>query len=184
MTLQDLRIDSTWTLFLDRDGVINRRIMDDYVRTWDQFEFLAGVPEAIKLLAGIFGKIIVVSNQQGIGKGLMTENDVQQIHRRMTDEIVQAGGRIDAVYISPYLHSDGSFMRKPNVGMALRSRRQFREISFNRSIMAGDSLSDMIFGKRAGMKTVLISPDAELAKKHPRQIDYLYPDLISFVHAI
>ena len=72
MNLQDLKIDRGWTLFLDRDGVINRRIVDDYVKSWDQFKFLPGVPDAIKRLAGVFGRIIVVSNQQGIGIGLMT----------------------------------------------------------------------------------------------------------------
>ncbi|MEI6682168.1 MAG: HAD family hydrolase [Bacteroidota bacterium] len=184
MNLQDLRIDGTWSLFLDRDGVINRRIVDDYVKTWEQFEFLPGVTDAIRKFSLLFGRIIVVSNQQGIGKGLMTENELQTIHERMVDEIKSQGGRVDAVYHSPYLHSDRSVMRKPNVGMALKARRQFPELRFNRSVMAGDSLSDMIFGKRAGMTTVFIAGDAETAKKHPRQIDFLCTDLISLANAL
>ena len=184
MNLRHLQIDHTWTLFLDRDGVINRRIPDNYVKSRDQFEFLPGVPESIKLFSGIFGRVIVVSNQQGIGKGLMTETDVNSIHKRMMDEIGLAGGKIDAVFFSPHLDSENSFMRKPNVGMALRARKQFPEIRLNHSVMAGDSLSDMIFGKRTGMKTVLISPDKEIVKKYPHQIDFYFPDLISFANEI
>jgi histidinol-phosphate phosphatase family protein len=179
MNLQHLKINTAWTLFLDRDGVINRRIVDDYVKTWDQFEFLPGVVDAMNQFHKVFGRIIVVSNQQGVGKGLMSEKDVQLVHSGMMEEIENAGGKIDAVFFSPHLRSEQSVMRKPNVGMALRARRQFPEIRFNRSVMAGDSLSDMYFGKRAGMKTVLISPDSSLAKLHPRQIDFVFPDLIS-----
>ena len=184
MNLQHLKIDGTWTLFLDRDGVINNRIVDDYVKTWDQFQFLPGVIEAIKRFHQVFGRIIVVSNQQGVGKGLMTEKDVHSIHTRMMAEIENSGGRVDAVFFSPNLKSDRSFMRKPNAGMALKSRKQFPEIHFNHSVMAGDSLSDMIFGKRTSMKTVLISPDTTLAKLHPRLIDFIYPDLISMANAL
>ncbi len=184
MNLQHLGIDRTWTLFLDRDGVINRRIVDGYVRTWDQFEFLPGVPEAIKLFHLKFGRIVVVSNQQGVGKGLMHDEEVQSIHHRMMEEIKKTGGKVDVVFYSPHLQSERSVMRKPNVGMALKARKQFHELNFRRSLMAGDSLSDMIFGKRVGMKTVLISHCNDLAKRHPLQIDYVYPDLISLAHAL
>jgi len=179
MNLKQLQIDKSWTLFLDRDGVINRRIVDDYVKTRDQFVFLPGVPDALKKFHEVFGRIIVVSNQQGVGKGLMSETEVDFVHEYMQNEIKNAGGNIDAVFYSPHLQSDKSIMRKPNIGMALKARRQFSEIRLNRSVMAGDSISDMIFGKRAGMKTVLISADPGPAQLYPRQIDYLYPDLIS-----
>jgi histidinol-phosphate phosphatase family protein len=183
MNLQHLKIDRTWSLFLDRDGVMNRRIIDDYVKTWEQFEFLPGVTDAMKRFHQIFGRIIVVTNQQGVGKKLMTETEVMSIHDRMVEEIIVAGGNIDAVFYSPHIHSDGSVMRKPNIGMALKARRQFSDIHFNRSVMAGDSHSDMIFGKRLGMTTILISHDINLAKIHPRQIDFCYPDLISLSNA-
>ena len=177
-------IDRTWSLFLDRDGVINQRIVDDYVKTWDQFRFLPGVTEAMQRFHRLFGRIIVVSNQQGVGKGLMSDQDVQSIHLRMISEIETAGGKVDAVYFCPSLKSDGSFMRKPNIGMALKSRKQFPGIRFNRSVMAGDSLSDMIFGKRVGMKTMLISGDVKLAKMHPRLVDFIFPDLITLANAL
>ncbi|MCK9421685.1 MAG: HAD-IIIA family hydrolase [Bacteroidales bacterium] len=184
MTLYNLKIDRNWTLFLDRDGTINRRIVDTYAKEWTQFEFIPGVKDAMHAFSEIFGKIIVVTNQQGIGKGLMTEDDVNGIHQKMTLEIEQAGGHIDAIFFSPYLKSDHNFHRKPAVGMALQARKKFPEIRLNRSIMAGDSISDMIFGKRSGMKTVLLSHDPALAKQHPKLVDFFFPDLISFAHAL
>ena len=182
--MRDLRIDGAWTLFLDRDGVINRRIVDGYVTKWDEFEFLPGVTEALKILSGKFGRIIVVSNQQGVGKGLMTGADVEAVHVRMVQEIGESGGRISTVLFSPHLHSEGSVMRKPGIGMALNARRQFPEIRFSRSVMAGDSLSDMRFGKRTGMKTVLISEDLQPARSYPRLIDFVFPDLLSLAYAL
>jgi histidinol-phosphate phosphatase family protein len=184
MNLKHLMIDRSWTLFLDRDGVINHRIVDDYVKTWEQFEFLPGSLEAMPLFRQRFGRIIVVSNQQGVGKGLMSDNQVAAIHLQMAEEIRKAGGRVDAVFYSPHLQSDRSFMRKPNIGMALKARKQFPEIRFSKSVMAGDSISDMIFGKRAGMKTILISTDSKPAQLYPRQIDYVFPDLISLANAL
>ena len=72
--------EENWTLFLDRDGVINRRLPGAYVQHWDQFEFLPGVLPALSILANYFAHLIIVTNQQGIGKGLMTESDLQKIH--------------------------------------------------------------------------------------------------------
>jgi histidinol-phosphate phosphatase family protein len=177
-------IDSGWSLFLDRDGVINTRISGGYVQKWEQFEFLPGVTDALKILSGEFQKIIVVSNQQGIGKGLMTEEDLNALHRKMISEIERMGGRIDRIYHSPYLEQEGSLKRKPNVGMGLMARKDFPGIKFKRSVMVGDSISDMIFGKRLKMINVFISGDIDQIRKNHRCIDFVYPDLISFAKAI
>lgn len=184
MNSENLKIDGGWTLFLDRDGVINKRVMDDYIRSWQQFEFLPGVRESVRILSGIFGKIIIVSNQQGIGKGLMSEADLEKIHQRMADEIEKEGGKIDRTYHSPFLETDNSILRKPNIGMALRARKEFPGINFKKSVMIGDSLSDMVFGKRLKMKTVFLSQDMELIRKGHTLIDFVYPDLISFTRTI
>src|SRR5512146_1139382 len=98
-----MKIDKSWTLFLDRDGVINKRIPGGYVREWQHFEFLPGVKEAMKIFSGLFGHVIIVSNQQGIGKGIMTEKDLEEVHARMISEIERSGGRIDRIYHSPFL---------------------------------------------------------------------------------
>ncbi|NQV02361.1 MAG: HAD-IIIA family hydrolase, partial [Bacteroidia bacterium] len=150
-------IDKEWSLFLDRDGVLNRRIVGSYVTQWNEFSWLPGVLEALKILSGIFGLVIVVTNQQGIGKGIMTKDALTLIHTKLLKEVEQQGGRIDAIYFSPHLQKEGSIMRKPNVGMALQARRELPEIRFKQAVMAGDSLSDMLFGRRLGMKTVFIS---------------------------
>lgn len=164
MTLSDLAIDKSWTLFLDRDGVINKKLENDYVKHWIEFEFIEGSIEAIKFLSTIFGKIIVVTNQQGIGKKLYRLEDLELIHKNMLYEINYHGGRIDKIYFSPYLQSENHPTRKPEIGMALEAQKDFPEINFKKSIMVGDSLSDMVFGKKAGMFTIYIS---EKTKQDP-----------------
>ena len=178
----DLKIDKSWTLFLDRDGVINQRIIGGYVQSWNQFEFLPGVLNAIRILNDHFGKTIVVSNQQGIGKGLMTDEDVRFIHDKMNQEISKAGGMIDKIYYSPFLANQNSFLRKPGIGMALKAKKDFYEIRFKQSVMVGDSLSDMLFGKRLKMKTVMLSREISLIRKGSDIIDFVYDDLISYAN--
>lgn len=157
MSLKNLNIDKSWTLFLDRDGVINRLREGDYVKSWEEFEFMPGVKEQIAALNQHFGKIIVVTNQQGIGKGLYTAADLEGIHLSMMLEIILAGGNIDRIYYAPQLAEENSEMRKPNTGMARLAKEEFPEIDFSRSIMAGDTISDMQFGRNAGMKTVFLA---------------------------
>ncbi len=184
MSYHRLQAGSGVTLFIDRDGVINRRIEGGYVRSWKEFEFLPGVLSALKDLSGRFVKIIVVSNQQGIGKGLMTEEDLSKVHERMIREIGAAGGRIDRVYHCPALESEGSFLRKPNVGMALRARKDFPSISFKRSVMVGDSLSDMLFGRRLKMFTVLLASDPAMIRSGHGLVDRVFPDLAAFAGSL
>lgn len=150
-------MDKSWTLFLDRDGVINRRLVDDYVKSWDTFAFLPDVPEAIAHFSDQFGRIVIVTNQQGIGKGLMAEINLQDTHYQMVVEVEKAGGRIDKVYFCPHHRQDNCACRKPRIGMAEQAKRDFPEIDFAKSIMIGDTPSDIEFGKRAGMRTVFVS---------------------------
>jgi D-glycero-D-manno-heptose 1,7-bisphosphate phosphatase len=183
LNFMNLKIDKSWTLFLDRDGVINQRLVDDYVKTLDQFQFVDGTLDAIRIFSEKFGTILVVSNQQGIGKKLMTNTELEKIHNHMINSVKDAGGRIDKVYYSPYLASEKHFSRKPEVGMGLMAKRDFINISFRKSIMAGDSISDVLFGKRLGMKTVFIG-DPKIARHNPHLIDFLFPDLITFANSI
>jgi histidinol-phosphate phosphatase family protein len=159
MNLKDLSFTKEWTLFLDRDGVISRRIADDYVTRWEDFRFLDGVLEAIASLSKVFGHIIIVSNQQGVGKGRMSAEDLQLIDLKMKEVIRQAGGRIDASYYSPYLSLENHPDRKPGTGMGMKAKADFPGIDFSKSIMVGDTISDMEFGKRLGMVTILICED-------------------------
>ena len=159
MTLKNLNINKNWTLFLDRDGVINKKIDNDYVKQWIEFEFIEGVLDALKFLNTVFGNIIVVTNQQGIGKKLYSKEDLEIIHKNMLYEIAYHGGKIDKVYFSPYLKSENHPYRKPGIGMALKAKEDISTINFKESIMVGDSMSDMEFGRNAGMKTIYISEE-------------------------
>ena len=177
MTLKDLHIDKSWTLFLDRDGVINKKLDNDYVKHWIEFEFLEGSIDAIKYLASVFGKIVVVTNQQGIGKRLYRIEDLELIHKNMLYEIAYHGGNIDKVYFSPYLTSENHPTRKPGIGMALNAQQDYPEIDFKKSIVIGDSMSDMEFGKNAGMKTIFIAEE----KKEDSKIDFNFKSLNELV---
>jgi histidinol-phosphate phosphatase family protein len=143
------------TLFLDRDGVINRKLEGDYVKEWDEFVFIEGVIDALKYLRPFFKYIIVVTNQRGISRGFMTSRDLEEIHSKMISELLLNGVKIDAVYYCP--DEEGSPNRKPQTGMALMAQSDFPQIIFDKSIMVGDSLSDLQFGAALGMKCVWVS---------------------------
>jgi histidinol-phosphate phosphatase family protein len=145
-----------WSLFLDRDGVINQRIPGEYVKRIGEFVFVPGALQAISEFAGIFKYVFVVTNQQGIGKGIMDELDLGIIHEYMLHEIQKAGGRIDKVYFCPGLAKDIPLCRKPQIGMALQAKNDFPDIDFTRSLMIGDSVSDIHFGQNAGMEAFYI----------------------------
>jgi len=175
-------IDKEWTLFLDRDGVINYEKKDDYIRNWQEFKFYEGAKDALKTFAKKFGTIIVVSNQRGIGKGLMTDEDLLDIHQNMQHEIESAGGRIDGIYYCTAVEPKAIY-RKPNPGMAFSAKRDFPEIDLDRSIIAGNKPSDMLFGKYAGMYSVYIaSTHPETPFPHPN-IDLRFNSLSDFAKA-
>lgn len=161
-------------LFLDRDGVLNTLRRNDYVKTPDELEILPGVPEAMALLRQQFARIFIVTNQQGIGKGLMTEADLQAIH----DKLLAAIGAVDRIYHCPELERSHSFRRKPNIGMALQARHDFPDIRLKGSVMIGDSRTDMLFGRRCGMTTVLVGDNSNVALSDPYLVDYRYASLL------
>jgi len=155
----------SWTLFLDRDGVLNRRLPGAYVRSWEEFEWLPRVLDALALLSHSFGRIVVVTNQQGIGKGLMGEEELAEVHRRMLAAVEAAGGRIDGIYYCPDLASSPNNCRKPAPAMAIQAKQDFPEIDFRKSVIVGDSISDMQFGQQLGMYKVLITTKEEEANE-------------------
>jgi D-glycero-D-manno-heptose 1,7-bisphosphate phosphatase len=149
--------DSSWTLFLDRDGVINIHLPNDYVKHPHEFTFNDGVCEALRDLSHIFGRIVVVTNQRGISRGIMTVTDLQRVHRYMLDEIHAAGGRIDGIYFCPHDTDANCICRKPKTGLALQAKEMYPDIDFSKSIIVGDSVSDMMFGKNCGMILAYVS---------------------------
>lgn len=166
-TKEIFSLDSSWTIFLDRDGVINRRIPDSYVKTKEDFVFLPKAKEAIEKLSNNFNRIVVVTNQQGLGKGLMTEDELTLVNEFMISEITKSGGKIDGVYYCSKLSSESPNCRKPNPDLAYMAKNDFPEIDFNKSIIIGDSISDIQFGKKLGMKTILIPTKEEEKNYYP-----------------
>ena len=136
------------TLFLDRDGTINEHILGDYVRTTDQFKFLPGVLEEFPRWAAKFNHIIIVTNQRGVGRGLMTDADLASIHQHLLKTVQDAGGRIDVILVSTAVNDDDP-RRKPNTGMYLEARMLFPDI--RKSIMLGDGNCDREFAQNAGI---------------------------------
>jgi D-glycero-alpha-D-manno-heptose 1-phosphate guanylyltransferase len=177
------QIDRNWTLFLDRDGVINVDKHGSYIFNPGEFVFTEDAPGLFKKLADLFGHVFVVTNQRGVGRGLMTEEMLQLIHKKMVTEIEQAGGRIDGIYYCTAINNDHP-CRKPNPGMAVRTRADFPAIDMSRSIMVGNNISDMQFGRNAGMHTVFIKstrPDQVLP--HP-DIDLAFNSLAEFAKCL
>lgn len=176
-------IDNTWSLFLDRDGVINEDKPGSYIFTPDEFHFMNGGPQLFSKLAARFGRILIATNQRGVGRGLMTEDTLTTIHDQMKAAINAAGGRIDGIYYATALENNDP-LRKPNPGMALLARRDFPDIDPFKCIMIGNNISDMQFGRNAGMYTVfLTTTNKEIRLPHP-DIDLIFPDLAHFVEAL
>ena len=176
-------VDKNWTLFLDRDGVINYEKEADYIYNKDEFVMYEGVVEAMQIFTRTFGRIILVTNQRGIGKGLMTEEDLHGIHRHMNEVFNEAGAKVDAIYFCTSLDNDHPD-RKPQPGMGYRAKNDFPAIDFSKSVMVGNSLSDMEFGRNLGMYTVYIRTIVPgLTLPHP-EVDDAYNDLLNFARTL
>jgi D-glycero-D-manno-heptose 1,7-bisphosphate phosphatase len=150
------------TVFLDRDGVINRkRPGGDYVKSWEEFQFLPQVKEALRLLKEAGMRVVVVTNQRGIARRVMSVANLQEIHERMLTELAAAGASCDAIYFCP--HDVGECTcRKPQTGMFLQVQKDFPDIDFSRSAMVGDSLTDIEAGASLGCRTFLIVDDPQI----------------------
>ncbi|HEV7334226.1 MAG TPA: HAD-IIIA family hydrolase [Flavisolibacter sp.] len=176
-------IDKSWTLFIDRDGVINEETVGEYILHWEQFIFSKGVLQSVKKLSDVFGRLLLVTNQRGVGKGLMTKEALDTIHYEMQREISVVGGHLDKIYFCTDV-DNSSFNRKPNPGMAVQAQKDFPEIDFSKSIMVGNKPSDMRFGRAAGMYTVfLATTNPDHPYPHP-DIDLRFSNLAEFAAAL
>jgi D-glycero-D-manno-heptose 1,7-bisphosphate phosphatase len=173
------------TLFLDRDGVINVRTPGDYVKHPDAFIPTPGFETAMPMLAAAFDRIVVVTNQAGIGKGLMNEADLELVHRKMLGITLAAGGRIDGIYFCPHRSDAGCPCRKPATGMAWSALLEFPDIDFEQAWMVGDSLADMQFGQALGMQIALIEGKTEEAESLAKlRIPHQFATLLDFARFI
>ena len=157
------------TIFLDRDGVLNRKPPEGvYVTDSSKFDLLPGVPEAIARLNRAGLRVIVVSNQRGIALSLFSADDVNAIHAELQRTLTAHGAHIDAFYFCPHdnNHCD---CRKPGPGLYNQARVDFPEITPESSLMIGDSWSDIEFGHRLGMATVFIEGEPTRQKSGASQ---------------
>lgn len=172
-------------VFLDRDGVINRKLPGDrFVCHWDEFEFLPRAAQAIRTLNQFGCKTIVVTNQRGISLGLYTERDLQDLHARMMADLRSRGARIDAIYYCPHAKK-GCLCRKPGTALFEQAFHDFPRANASTSIVVGDSLSDMQAAHALGCKKVLVTDHhgsvEEAARQQGIRIDFSGKSLIQAV---
>tara|TARA_B100000780_G_scaffold172303_1_gene120642 strand:- start:119 stop:622 length:504 start_codon:yes stop_codon:yes gene_type:complete len=152
------------TLFLDRDGVINVKLDGQYVKNPEDFEFMIGAKAAISKLSKIFNRILIVTNQQGIEKGIMSDNDLCVLHEYMLFELKKNGGVVDKIYYCPHLAAENCNCRKPNPGMIQQALIDFPDIKVEDSYLIGDSDTDIIAGSKMGLITVKVDNEYTLSK--------------------
>jgi D-glycero-D-manno-heptose 1,7-bisphosphate phosphatase len=144
------------TIFLDRDGVINQnRLQGDYVKSWEEFQFLPGARDAIAQLTKAGFRLLVVTNQACVGKGVVSWATVQEIHARMMQEIAHAGGQIEAVLCCPHLADAGCGCRKPAPGLLRRAYEEYR-VDLRQAVLVGDSVKDVQTAAAAGMPAIMV----------------------------
>lgn len=133
----------SYTLFIDRDGVINQPIIGDYAKKPEDFIFCEGALDALIQLKKMMGRVILVTNQQGIQKGVMSEKNLEDVHLKMYNALKSNVEYFDLALFAPYLKDQNHAWRKPNTGMCLKAKEYFPDIDFTKAIMVGDSPSDM-----------------------------------------
>ncbi|MGH9432953.1 MAG: D-glycero-alpha-D-manno-heptose-1,7-bisphosphate 7-phosphatase [Terriglobia bacterium] len=171
-------------ILLDRDGVINRRIPGGYVTMRDEFVFLPGVLGALKRLADEGLKVIVVSNQAGVGKGLLEKAALAEITEQLVRPVEENGGKIHGVYYCPHRPDDGCECRKPGPGLLLQAQRE-HGFDFRETLMIGDAESDVAAAHRAGCACILVgSDDHEAPRSWRHQPDWIFRDLPDAVRFI
>lgn len=175
--------NSSRALFLDRDGVINVESVGSYITSWKEFEFHEGVLLSLNILTQLFGTIVVVTNQRGVGRGIMSMEALKEISANMMSQVKEAGGRIDKVY-SCIAVADSDHNRKPNTGMGLQAKEDFPDMEFKSSVMVGNSIGDMEFGKRLGMHTVFLTTKYPAFELPHDLIDEQYPSLQAWAQTL
>lgn len=172
-------------VFLDRDGVINED-RDDYVKNVDELHVYPYSPNAIKTLNDAGMQVFVVSNQQGIAKGIFSDSDLNEMVRKINSHIERVGGKISEYYFCKHLASDNCSCRKPKTGLLLKAAKEHK-IELQNSFMVGDSERDIIAGKNAGCKTILVLTGKisnSMAAGLSCKPDYVAPNLLDAANII
>jgi D-glycero-D-manno-heptose 1,7-bisphosphate phosphatase len=172
-------------IFIDRDGVVNKDpggwTRYSYVTKWGEFHFLPGSLEALKKLRRAGIGVIVVSNQAGVSKEYFSESQLKDVTNKMMDEINKSGGKIDGVYYCTHRDEDNCLCRKPKTGLLDKAAAR-HAVDLHKTYFVGDSLVDIIAGRKAGLKTVFVlsgkTPRAEM-EKWAQKPDCIFDDLLS-----
>jgi D-glycero-D-manno-heptose 1,7-bisphosphate phosphatase len=145
------------TVFLDRDGVINR-MRSDYVKRWEELELLPGAVDALVRIARSGRDVIVLTNQSAIAQNLVTVEAITQIHNRLAALVAQRGGQIRAFLVCPHVADDGCDCRKPLPGLFFRARDELG-IDLTKGVMVGDQFWDVQAARAAGCSAILVNSD-------------------------
>ena len=170
-------------VFLDRDGVICRYFAKDWTKSWEEFEFLSGAREALKLLNQVRAKTVIISNQSGVNKGVFAAESLEEIDRKMKEAVSASGGRIDAAFYCPHTPDESCLCRKPGTGLVRKAVYELNlDLKKSVAYFVGDSETDIITGHRAGLITILVlSGQTVLAKETEGwkiKPDHIAPDLM------
>jgi D-glycero-D-manno-heptose 1,7-bisphosphate phosphatase len=160
----------TWTVFLDRDGTLNAKAPEgDYVKGPGELRMLPGAAAAVAELNRAGLRTVLATNQRGVARGLMSADDVEQVHAALARELAASGAHLDAIYVCPHAAGECD-CRKPGIGLFVQARDADPGIDFSRSVMVGDAATDMEAGRAAGMLTVALGP-------HAGEADHVAADL-------
>ncbi|MCX5642095.1 MAG: HAD family hydrolase [Candidatus Omnitrophica bacterium] len=177
-----VKVRPSLNVFLDRDGVICRYFAHDFTKSWEEFEFLSGAREALKMLNQAGAKVIVISNQSGVNKGIYSAKDLQEIDRRMSEAVTASGGRIAASFYCPHTIAEACLCRKPGTGLVQKAVSELNlNLKESTAYFVGDSETDIITGERSELTTILVlSGQTVLAKETEGwkiKPDHIAPDL-------
>ncbi len=154
-------IGDDWTLFLNRDGVINERKPNGYITKIKELKFLDGMFSSLSKLQDTFKRIIIVTNQDGLSNGNLTLEDVESVNMMLMLRFESHKINIDKIFVCSKSESEEDTCKKPSPKMGLLAKNEFPDIDFSKSIMIGDSKADMGFAKALGMKTILFLNEAD-----------------------
>lgn len=171
------------TIFLGRDGVINRNT-GHYITKWRQFKFMPHIFKVLKVFKQRGYRVIVVTNQGAIGEGLMTQKDLYEIHSNMIEYIFTEGGWLDDLYFCPHTIEDNCHCRKPRSGMFLQAKKNYPMIDFNKSFMIGDNWFDMDAAASLGIKTCMLIDKLTDLHKCQREPDFCISDISQAIQLV
>ena len=164
-------------MFLDRDGTLNYD--PGYLKVAADLKLLAGVGPALARLKGAGAKLVVVTNQSGVGRGIVTLKDLEAIHARLQGLLEQEDAALDAIYFCPHHPDDGCRCRKPNVGMVERAVSEL-QLDLRRSYLIGDHARDIQLAHRVGAKAILLTPGPVDAQGLDRlKVEQAMPDAMA-----